>query len=142
MNKKRGYWGIAFHEPKFGENIGTAIRSANCFGANFICIIGKRYKKQPTDTMATKNHVPIYEYKDFSDFLEHIPIDCEIIGIEVDGRDIKNFIHPERAIYIFGGEDRILPKEIKNRLSINTSYCLNMAVAASIVMFHRNYANK
>ena len=36
----RGYWGIAFFEPKTTENIGTAIRSANCFGVNFINIIG------------------------------------------------------------------------------------------------------
>jgi hypothetical protein len=59
--KKRGYWGIAFYEPKFEENIGTAVRSANCFGANFITIIGNRYEKQPSDTMASYRHLPIFE---------------------------------------------------------------------------------
>lgn len=136
--KKRGYWGIAFYEPKFEENIGTAVRSAHCFGADFICLIGRRYKKQPSDTMATERHIPIYEYENLDDFLRHIPIECEIIGIEVDGENIIGFKHPQRAVYILGGEDRNLPKEIKKRLKIETSHCLNMAVAASIVMFHRN----
>ena len=135
--KKRGYWGIAFYEPKFEENIGTAIRSAHCFGANFICVIGKRYKRQPSDTMATERHIPIYEYSDLDDFLKHTPVDCEIVGIEVDGKDIIGYEHPQRVIYVLGGEDRNLPQEIKNRLRIETSHCLNMSTTASIVMFHR-----
>jgi tRNA(Leu) C34 or U34 (ribose-2'-O)-methylase TrmL len=38
----RGYFGIAFYEPKFIVNIGTAVRSAKCFGASFIAVIGGR----------------------------------------------------------------------------------------------------
>lgn len=136
--KKRGYFGIAFYEPKFEKNIGTAVRSAHCFGADFIGVIGNRYKKQSSDTMATERHVPIYEYENLDDFLKHIPINCDVVGVEVDGKDIVGFKHPERAIYVLGGEDRNLPQTIKNRLKIDTSHCLNMAVAASIVMFHRN----
>jgi len=139
MENKRGYYGIAFFEPKFEENIGTIIRSANCFYADFISIIGKKYKRTTGDTTLAEKHIPIYEYKNLDDFLEHIPIGCEIIGIEVDGkRNLKNFIHPERAVYVIGSENMSLPKSIKNRLKIDTKYCLNMAVAASIVLFHRN----
>ena len=142
MKEKRGYFGIVFYEPKTEENIGTAVRSAHCFGADFIGIIGKRYKKQPSDTMATERHMPIYEYDDLKDFQKHIPLGCEVIGVEVDGNSISQFKHPQRAVYIFGGEDRNLPKEITNRVRIDTSYCLNMAVAASIVMFHRDLNNQ
>src|SRR3990167_8919787 len=131
MKEKRGYFGIVFYEPKTEENIGTAVRSAHCFGADFIGIIGKRYKKQPSDTMATERHIPTYEYENLEDFLKHIPIDCEVVGVEVDGKDIIGFKHPERAIYVFGGEDRNLPQEFKNRLRIETSHCLNMATTAS-----------
>ena len=138
MKRNRGYWGVVFYEPKFDENIGTAVRSANCFGAKFIGVIGKRYRGQPSDTMKTENHVPIYEYSDMDDFLKHIPIGCEVIGLEVDGKDIVGFKHPKRAIYVLGGEDRNLPDVIKNRLRIDTTHCLNMSVAASIVMFHRS----
>lgn len=136
-DKKRGYWGMVFYEPKFEENIGTAIRSAHCFGADFLGVIGKRYKKQPSDTMATERHIPIYEYKNMKDFLTHLPVNCEVIGVEVDGEDIKNFVHPERCVYLIGGEDRNVPKGMKYRIRIDTSHCLNMAVAASIVAYDR-----
>ena len=72
--RKRGYFGIAFYEPKFEENIGTAVRNAHCFGADFIAVIGKRYKKQPSDTMATERHIPIYEYENLEDFEKQILI--------------------------------------------------------------------
>jgi tRNA(Leu) C34 or U34 (ribose-2'-O)-methylase TrmL len=137
MKKSRGYFGIVFYEPKFDENIGTAVRSAHCFGADFIGVIGKRYKKQPSDTMATERHIPIYEWADTEDFLRHIPVGCDVVGVEMDGEDITQFHHPDRAIYVLGGEDRNAPAEIKKRLKISTSHCLNMAVAASVVMFHR-----
>ncbi len=135
---KRGFWGIAFYEPKFGANIGTAIRSAHCFGADFIAVIGKRYRRQPTDTMATERHIPIYEYRDMYDFLKHLPVGCVPIGVEVDGKDLTGFVHPERAVYVLGGEDRNLPDRFERRLKINTTHCLNMATAASIIMFHRS----
>jgi hypothetical protein len=78
MNKK-GYWGIAFYEPKFEENIGTAVRSAHCFGADFIAVIGKRYKRTPADTMASHRHMPIFEYQDLDDFIKHLPVECELV---------------------------------------------------------------
>lgn len=139
----RGYYGIAFYEPKYEENIGTAVRSAHCFGADFIAVIGKRYSRQPSDTMATERHIPIYEYDDMEDFLRHVPKGCEVIPVEVDGEDIREFEHPDRAIYLFGGEDRTLPPiPSSKRLRIETSHCLNMSTTASIVLFHRSLTNK
>ena len=137
--KIRGYFGVVFFEPKFEENIGTAIRSSHCFGADFLGVIGARYKRQATDTMATEKHVPIFEYKDLQDFLDHVPAGCAVIGIECDGEQtLETFNHPERAIYVLGGEDRSLPPEIKKRIRFETSHCVNMAVAASIVLYDRN----
>jgi len=135
---ERGYFGIAFYEPKFELNIGTAIRNAHCFGADFVAVIGKRYKRQASDTSATERHVPIYEYADLNDFLSHIPIKCEIVSVEVDGRDIKNFIHPERAVYLMGGEDKTLPIiENSIRVRFPTDYCVNMAVASALILYDR-----
>lgn len=134
---KRGYFGIAFYEPKFEENIGTAIRNAHCFGADFIAVIGKRYKRQPSDTMATEKHIPIYEFKDLKDFQEHLPLGCELILVEVDGKEIKNFTHPSRAVYLIGGEDRTLPDLKAQRVSFPTDYCVNMAVASALILYDR-----
>jgi len=135
--KKRGYWGIAFFEPKFEENIGTAIRSAHCFGTDFICLIGKRFRKTPTDTMASERHIPIYEYKDLKDFQSNLPIGCELVVVECDGEDIKDFRHPLRAIYLLGGEDRTVPKLTGKRVRFPTSHPLNMAMAATLISYDR-----
>ena len=139
---KRGYYGIAFWQPKWEGNIGTAIRSAHCFGVDFLAVIGKRYKKTPQDTMATQRHIPIYEYTDIDDFLKHIPVDCELITVEVDGEDIKNFVHPESAIYLIGGEDRTLPGLDYPRISFPTSHCLNMAMTGTLISYDRIIKNK
>lgn len=134
----RGYFGIAFFEPKTTENIGTAVRSAHCFGADFIAVIGARYHRQASDTMATQRHIPIYEYKDIEDFMTHVPVGCEVVSVEVDGDDSRNFKHPQSCIYLLGGEDRTLPPGItEKRVKIPTSHCLNMAVAASIILYDR-----
>ena len=135
--KPRGYWGIAFFEPKFEDNIGTAIRSAHCFGADFIGLIGKRFKKTPSDTMATERHIPIYEYKDLEDFEKHLPVGCEVVVVECDGKDIKNFNHPQRAVYLIGGEDRNVPEIKVVRVRFPTSHCLNMAMAATLISYDR-----
>lgn len=135
--QQRGYFGIAFFEPKFIKNIGSAVRNAHCFNADFIAVIGKRYQKQPTDTMATERHIPIYEYKNLSDFQKHLPIGCKIIVVECDGDNIKNFIHPQRCIYLLGGEDRNVPKIKAKRIKFPTDYCVNMAVASALILYDR-----
>lgn len=137
-DKCRGYFGIAFFEPKFEKNMGTAIRNAHCFGADFIAVIGMRYSQQPSDTMKTERHIPIYEYKDLDDFLNHTPKGCEIIVVECDGQDVRSFKHPQRAIYLLGGEDRSVPF-IKNVLRVRfpTSHCVNMAVASGLILYDR-----
>ena len=42
--------GIVVERGKTWENMGGIIRSAGCFGASFVAIVGGRYKKQNTDT--------------------------------------------------------------------------------------------
>ncbi len=142
--KNRGYFGIGIYRNKTVENIGTLWRSAYNFGASFIFVIGKRYPKQASDTVKAYRHVPLYEYETFEDFYKSMPYDCQLIGIEQSetSKDIKDFKHPERAIYLLGAEDNGLPKEVMNKcvkvVHISSPMCLNVAVAGSIVMYDRN----
>ncbi len=142
MKKKRGYFAIGIFEPKTETNIGTLWRSAHNFGADFIFTIGKRYKKERSDTTKTERHIPLYAYKDFYDFREHLPIGCELVFIEqaTGAKDLKESCHPERAIYILGAEDYGVPEELMKghqKMFIDTPMCLNVAVAGSIVMYDR-----
>ena len=136
--KKRGFVGIAFFEPKDKENVGTVFRNAHCFDADFICAINSRVSyKQSSNTTSAERHIPVFNFKDIEDFLKHIPLGCEVVSVEVDGEDIKDFKHPERVIYLFGGEDRTLPDIGTKRLSINTNYCLNMATTSAVILYDR-----
>ena len=139
---KRGYFGIGIYHPKTTENIGTLWRSAHNFGADFIFTIGKRYKKQASDTTKAERHIPLYEYQSLEDFKNHLPRGCEIVFIEqTDGsRDLKTIKHPEQACYILGAEDYGVPTEMMKgyqKVHIDTPFCINVAVAGSIVLYDR-----
>lgn len=139
----RGYFGIGIYHAKTIENVGTLWRSANIMGAAFIFTIGARYKPQASDTLNTPLHVPLYQYRDFEHFNESRPHNCQLVGIEQtpDAVDLKAFKHPERAVYLLGAEDHGLPPAIiakcQSIVSIDTSRCLNVAVAGSLVMYDR-----
>ena len=147
MNKEKnkgGYYGIGVYNIKTEMNLGTLWRSADNFGASFIFTIGKRYKRQASDTTKAYRHIPLYHYEDFNDFNKNRPFDCKLVGIEQTNRakDITEYNHPERAIYLLGAEDYGLPEKILDKCQdvvfIDTPKCLNVAVAGSIVMFSRN----
>jgi tRNA G18 (ribose-2'-O)-methylase SpoU len=138
----RGYFGIGIYHTKTEVNVGTLFRSAKQLGAAFVFTIGRRYKSQSSDTMNTPKHVPLYHYTDFEDFQSHRPLDCQLVGVEMDNRakEVSVFCHPERAIYILGAEDHGLPKEISEKcqhLLQLQGGSFNVAVAGSIVMYDR-----
>lgn len=141
--KQRGYFGIGIYHPKIECNLGTLWRSANCFGASFIFTIGHRYKHQCSDTTKAWRHIPLISYTTFDQFLECIPKDCKLIGIEqnISASYLTRFCHPERCIYLLGAEDNGLPKSVINTcqfiVEISTIFCLNIATAGAIVMYDR-----
>jgi tRNA (guanosine-2'-O-)-methyltransferase len=141
---QRGYFGIGIYHTKTAINIGTLWRTAHNMGAAFIFTIGKRYKKQASDTTKASKHVPLYHYIDFEDFKKHMPHGCPVIAIEQSevSQNIKDFKHPERAIYLLGAEDHGIPvnilKECHKTVHIDSPMCLNVAVAGSIVIYDRS----
>ena len=142
-NNQRGYFGIGIEHVKSSHNIGTLWRTAHIFGAAFIFTIGRRYQKQPSDTMCSSRHVPLYHYTTLDDMYEHRPYNCQLIGIELDSRAVplETFNHPQRVIYLLGAEDNGLTEVARHRchaiVQLPSDYCLNVAVAGSIVMYHR-----
>jgi tRNA G18 (ribose-2'-O)-methylase SpoU len=141
--KERGFFGIGIQHTKTAQNIGTLWRSASIMGASFIFTIGKRYKKQSSDTMKSWKHIPLFNYEDFDSFYNSMPFDCRLVGIELDEKSvpIKNFVHPERCIYLLGAEDNGLTKEAIDRchhiIQLPGDYCMNVSVAGSIAMYDR-----
>ena len=141
--KDSGYFGIGVYSMKNSVNYGTLFRSAQVFGADFVYLIGCRFKQQASDTMKSWRHVPTFQYADFDDFNAHRPYDCRLIGIELDAtaHPINNFVHPKQACYLLGAEDHGLPptimKKCQHVIYLPGERSLNVAVAGSIVLFDR-----
>jgi len=139
----RGFFGIGIQHTKTEQNIGTLWRSASIMGASFIFTIGKRYKKQASDTMQSWRHIPLYNYETFEEFYKAMPYDCQLIGVELDDKSepIETFKHPERCIYLLGAEDNGLTKETIDKchkiVQLPGDYCMNVSVAGSIMMYDK-----
>ncbi len=139
----RGYCGIGIEFYVKDVNVGTLWRSAHAFGASFIFTVGREYKRQASDTTAAWKHVPLYHYLSIDDLYKSLPHDCRLVGVEiVDGSySLPAFIHPEQAVYLLGSEvNGLTPQALQKvhmTVQIPTIYCLNVAVAGSIVLYDR-----
>lgn len=142
-SKEERYFGIGVFRPKNEENIGSLWRTAYIYGANFIFIIDAKYKKNTSDVLKVWSKIPLFQYESIDAFIQTVPYSCKIIGIEMDksATPIKEFDHPDRAIYLLGSEDNGLTKELKNKcqelIVLPGKESLNVASAGSIVIFDR-----
>lgn len=141
--QKNGYFGIGCLNMKNNINYGTLFRTAQIFDADFVFVIGARFKQQASDTMKSWRHIPTFSYKDFATFNAHRPHDCKLIGIELidSATPIRNFVHPKQACYLLGAEDNGLTKEAISKcqtiIYLPGEKSLNVSVAGSIVLFDR-----
>ena len=138
-----GFFAIGISHCKTKENIGTLWRSAAAFGASFLFTVGKRYQKQASDTVGATRKIPLIHFTDLDDLLSHLPHSCPLIGVEQSdiSKNIETYTHLPTSAYLLGGEDVGLSVQEQKRchavIHIPLSTCLNVAVAGSIVMFHR-----
>lgn len=140
----KGIFGIGAIGMKTSENYGTLFRSAQIMGANFVFLIGCRFKKQPTDTCRSYNNIPTYTFETFEDFYKNgIPYGTQLVGIELTpmSTKIEDFDHPKKAIYLLGAEDNGISKAVLSKchhvIQLPGDYSLNVSVAGSIVMYDR-----
>lgn len=134
---------IGVDHPKHEVNIGTLWRSAFCLGAAMLFTIGRRYERQHGDTVKAWRHVPLLHFRDVEDYRAHVPFGWPTVGVEI-GRaatDLREFHHPREVVYLLGAEDHGLTNEAaalcKELIVIPSRFCLNVAVAGSIVMYDR-----
>jgi tRNA G18 (ribose-2'-O)-methylase SpoU len=144
----RGFFAIGVYHPKTEQNIGTLMRSAYLYDAAYVFTIGRRYKRQASDTPNATLHIPMFHYDTFEDFTRGgFPGGAPLIGVELDERSesLVEFGHPERAIYLLGAEDNGLPQRVIDAchsiVQIPTPQPQSMNVAtAGAVILHDRYA--
>jgi len=142
----RGFFAIGIWHPKTETNVGTLWRSAQLFGAAFVFTVGRRYRKQASDTMKSTLHVPLFHYETADDLHAHLPHGAPLVGVELceRARPLVSYGHPQQAVYLLGAEDHGLPADMLARChsviqieSVIPS-SMNVAVAGSVLMWHRH----
>jgi len=137
------YFEIGIYAPVHAENIGTLWRSAFQLGATAIFVIGKYPRRQSSDTSKTFREIPLRVFPTWQDFIVHRPIGARIVSIEMGGKPLSNFDHPKEALYVLGSEANGLPQFVLEQsdsvlcIEAVRSQSYNVAVAGSIVMYHR-----
>lgn len=140
----RGYYGIGVENLKTEANLGSLWRSAHALVAAFIFTIGRRYQVQPSDTSVAYRNLPLFQYDGFNDFYANLPRSCRLFGVEyphAEAKELPKFTHPARAVYLLGSEDNGLSKRAIEKCQeivyIPSDFCLNVAVAGSVVLYDR-----
>lgn len=143
-NRIRGYFAVGVEGISKPMNVGAIMRTAHAFEASFVFTIGAVYSKREggrSDTSDAPAHLPLHEYDGLDDFT--LPRGCELVGVELtdDAVDLPSFRHPQRAAYVLGPERGSLSPELSARcthvVKIPTRFCVNVGVAAAIVMYDR-----
>lgn len=140
----RGYFGVGAERISKAMNLGAVLRTAHAFDASFVFTIGAEHGLREiglSDTSKSHEHVPLYAWETFDEM--RLPKGCELVGVELDpdAVELPTFRHPLNAAYILGPEKGDLSDGAKERcrhiVKIPTKFCVNLSVAAAIVMYDR-----
>lgn len=137
---------IALINPKYRRNLGEVIRAASCFGVDQVWYTGDRAELAPGERAPREERMKAYSdvelIKD-SYFFDRFPKDVVPVAVEiVPGAELlPQFIHPDKALYVFGSEDGHIPSVIKRHckrfVTIPTKHCTNLAAAVYITLYDR-----
>jgi len=142
MSKDRSVF-IGLCNPKSPENVGSVLRAAGCYQAGEVRYIGERFSrasKYSTDTKNINNSIPLTQV---DDLLHDLPAGMRVVCVELaEGAvSLPSFVHPERAIYIFGPEDGSIPQQVIDKADavvyVPTIGCMNLAATVNVVLYDR-----
>lgn len=140
----RGYFGIGAERISKAMNLGAVLRTGHAFGASFVFTVAAHHRAKEvalSDTARSDAHVPLYEWASLAEM--RLPKGCALVGVELDARAalLPRFRHPLQAAYILGPEKGELSNDAKalctEIVRIPTRFCVNLSVAAAIVMYDR-----
>ncbi|MGL5109383.1 MAG: TrmH family RNA methyltransferase, partial [Vibrio ordalii] len=96
--------------------------------------------KFQTDTKNIQSKIPLTAMVEIT---EDLPSEMKIVCVELaeGATPLPEFIHPEKALYVFGPEDGSIPQEIVNQASevvyVPTVGCMNLAASVNVLLYDR-----
>lgn len=136
----RGFAAVGLDNPKSEVNVGAAMRAVGVYQAALLAATGQRFGPGLTDTMKAHRHIPFLRPKDLQDV---VPYDCVPVAVDlIDGATpLPEYVHPERAFYIFGAEDATLGARVtdwcRDTIYVPTRGCMNLAATVNVVLYDR-----
>lgn len=143
------YPSIVLTNPKYSANVGAALRAASCFGAKQVWWTGNRVRLEEGERLPREERLKGYkdvELRQFDYPFEHfkgegvVPVAIELLpGSEC----LFDFVHPEKAVYVFGPEDgsidQVTRRFCHRFVKIPTKHCTNLAAAVYLVLYDRAF---
>lgn len=140
----RGYFGIGAERISKAMNLGAVLRTGHAFGASFAFTVAAHHRTREVhfaDTAKSAGHLPLYEWEALDEM--RLPKGCRLVGVELcaGAVELPSFRHPLNAAYFLGPEKGDLSEDAlalcDHVIKIPTRFCVNLSVAAAIVMYDR-----
>lgn len=139
---------VALVNPRFPHNVGSAVRAASCFGVNQVWFTGDRItmaldKKRRLPREERMKGYREVELRQHDEFFDQFDPDVVPVAVELrpNAESLPAFVHPEKALYVFGPEDGSLGSNYLRHchrfLVIPTRHCVNLAAAVYLVLYDR-----
>lgn len=139
---------IYLRDPKYPHNLGQSVRACSCFGVPQLWWSGQRTLRELKHLTRIPREERMRGYADVSilhsdDLLDRLPRDVVPVAIELrpGSEPLQDFIHPEKALYVFGPEDGSIDKGALSRchrfVVIPSAHCFNLSMAVGIVLYDR-----
>ena len=139
---------VALWNPKYPHNVGAALRASSCFGFKQLWFTGDRVSLDPENGERLPREERMKGYKDveliqYDYVFDQFPSDVVPVAVELrpNSESLQHFVHPERALYVFGPEDGSIPqvalRHCHRFVVIPTRHCVNLAAAVYLVMYDR-----
>lgn len=131
---------LGLSNPKTPINVGHVLRAADAYGAAMVAITGNRVRSA-TNVSGAECRIPVMRGDNLR---QMIPFNCVPVAIDlIDGaEDLRDFIHPPNAFYIFGAEDATLGHNVtswcKHVVYVPTKICMNLSACVNVVCYDRS----
>ncbi len=139
---------IILCNPRYGHNVGAAVRAAACYGFDQVWYTGSRINAELEERRRLPREERMKGYASVELHNSEYPFDsfnsdAVPIAIEVNptAQNLVWFEHPENAVYVFGPEDGSVPSSVLRHchsvVILPTFHCLNLATAVATVCYDR-----